>query len=124
EADDELARAIGVEGAALRALRDHSWLQRRGAARVAMHPLQQDFLRRRPPAAARSAEVRAALVQHLHAVLPVVLPFGDLAPADAERADRLASTAACAAPVIADAMAHCAAQCTVEADPAALAGWV
>jgi DNA-binding SARP family transcriptional activator len=120
EVDGELARAIGVDETALGALRDHSWLQRRGISRVAMHPLQQDFLRRRPAAAAQAAEVRAAVVRHLDAVLPSVAPFGDVALADAERADRLTSTAACAAPVIVDAMAQCAA----EADLAALAVWV
>jgi tetratricopeptide (TPR) repeat protein len=120
EVDDELARAIGVDAAALGALRDHSWLQRRGTSRVAMHPLQQDFLRRRAAAAPRASEVRAAVVRHLDAVMPRVLPFGDLASADAERAERLAATAACAAPVLADAMA----QCATEADLTALAPWV
>jgi DNA-binding SARP family transcriptional activator/tetratricopeptide (TPR) repeat protein len=120
EVDDELARAISVEETALGTLRDHSWLQRRGTSRVAMHPLQQDFLRRRPAAIALAAEVRAAVVRHLDAALPSVVPFGDVALADAERANRLALTAACAAPVIVDAMA----QCVAEADLALLATWV
>jgi DNA-binding SARP family transcriptional activator len=120
EVDDELARAIGVDETALGTLRDHSWLQRRGTSRMAMHPLQQDFLRRRPAAAAQAAQVRAAEVQHLEAVLPRVVPFGDVALADAERADRLALTAACAAPVIVDATA----QCVADANVAALATWV
>ena len=110
EVDDELARAVGVDENALATLRDHSWLQRRGAARVAMHPLQQDFLRRHPAAAPRAADVRAAVVRHLEAVLPGVLPFGDLGVADSERANRLAATAACAAPMLADAMAQCRAE--------------
>jgi DNA-binding SARP family transcriptional activator len=120
EVDDELARAIGVGETALGTLRDHSWLQRQGTSRMAMHPLQQDFLRRRPAAAAQAAEVYAAVVQYLDAVLPSVLPFGDVVLADAERADRLALTAACAAPVIVDATAQCVAQ----ADLAALATWL
>lgn len=120
EVDDELARAIGVDETALGALRDHSWLQRRGTSRMAMHPLQQRFLRRRPASAARAAEVRAAVVRHLDAVLPTVLPFGDVAPADTACADRLASCAACAAPVIADATAQSVAETGVDA----LATWV
>lgn len=120
EVDDELARAIGVGEAALAALRNHSWLQRRGTSRLAMHPLQQDFLRRRAAAVPLSDEVRAAVVRHLGAVLPAVTTFGDMAPADAERATRVAGTAACAAPVIADASAHFAA----EADPAQLVPWI
>ena len=119
EVDDELARAIGVDETAVGALRDHSWLQRRGTSRVAMHPLQHDFLRRLA-AAPPAAEVRAAVVRYLDTVLPGVLPFGDVAPADAERADRLAATAACAAPVITDAMAQCGAEACVDA----LATWV
>ncbi len=114
EIDAELARAIGVDQTALGALRDHSWLQRRGTSRIAMHPLQQDFLRRRQAAAPRAAEVRAAVVRHLDAVLPGVLPFGDLAPADAERAGQLAITAACAAPLIADAIAQCSAEASLD----------
>lgn len=120
EIDDDLARAIGVDTAALRTLREQSWLHRRGRARVAMHPLQQDFLRRRPTAADLAAQVRAAVVWHLDATLPAVSPFGDLTRADAERADRLLASAACAAPVIADALAHHVA----EAELAALAPWV
>ena len=120
EMDDELARAIGVDPAALGTLRDHSWLQRCGTFRIAMHPLQQEYLRRRPGAAPRAAEVRAAVVRHLDRLLPDVLPFGDLGPADAERAERLAATASCTAPVIADAMA----QCVVEAGLETFARWV
>lgn len=120
EVDDELARAIGVDETALGTLRDHSWLQRRGTSRMAMHPLQQDFLRHRPAVIALSAEVRTAVVRHLDAALPSVVPFGDVVLADAERANRLALTAACAAPVIVDAMAQCVAQ----ADLAVLATWV
>jgi DNA-binding SARP family transcriptional activator len=110
EVDDELARAVGVDESALATLRDHSWLQRRGAARVAMHPLQQDFLRRRSAAAPQAMEVRTAVVRHLDAVLPSVLPFGDLGAAESERAVRLAATAACAAPMLADALAQCRAE--------------
>jgi DNA-binding SARP family transcriptional activator len=120
EVDDELAHGIGVSEAALAALRDHSWLQRRGTSRLAMHPLQQDFLRRRPEAAARAADVRAAVVRHLDLSMPFVLPFGDMTAAEAQRADRLAATAAGTSPVIADAVAQCAA----EAAPDMLAGWI
>ena len=120
ELDDELARAIGVNETALAALRDHSWLQRRGTSRVVLHPLQQDFLRRRPAAAALAGEVRAAVVRHLESTLPAVLPFGDLTSLDAERADRLAVTAAYAAPVIADATAQCIAEAGVDV----LASWI
>lgn len=114
EVDSDLARTIGVDDNALSALRDHSWLQRRGADRVAMHPLQQDFLRRRLDAAPRAADVRAAVVRHLAAVLPSVQPFGDLGPAHAEHAARLAATAACAAPMILDAMAQCNAEASLD----------
>ncbi len=114
EVDDDLARAIGVDEAAMATLRDHSWLQRRGNSRVAMHPLQQDFVRRRPDATARASEVRAAIVRHLDAVLPAVQPFGDLGPADAACAERLAASAACAAPVLADALAQCMAEAELD----------
>ena len=120
EIDDALMRAVNLNEAAMGALRDHSWLQRRGAARVAMHPLQQDFLRRRPGAEPLADEVRAAVVRYLAEAMPLVLPFGDLTPADAERADRLAATAACAAAVIADTTAHCLAN----ASQAELASWI
>ena len=79
-ADAALARAVGVDDDALATLRDHTWLQRDGGETLAMHPLQQDFLRRLPQAAAEGAAVRQALVAHLQAVLPPVEPFGDLSP--------------------------------------------
>jgi DNA-binding SARP family transcriptional activator len=120
EMDDELLRAVDVNEAAVGALRDHSWLQRRATARVAMHPLQQDFLRRRPGAEPLADAVRAAVARYLVGVMPQVLPFGDLTPADAVRADRLAATAACAAPVITDATAHCLATFS----QAELASWI
>ena len=120
EIDGELALAIGIDEMALGTLRDHSWLQRRGTSRLAMHPLQQDFLRRRPAAAEFTAEVRARVVRHLDARLPAVAPFGNVNLADAASADQLALSAACAAPVIVDAVAEWVAH----ADLAALRPWL
>ena len=120
EADAGLARAIGVGDAALATLRDHSWLQRSGSARFALHPLQQDFLRRRPLAGSQATEVRSAVARHLREAMPAVPPFGDVRGADAAHAATLAGSAAGAAPVIADA----AAQCCAEAKLDALVPWI
>jgi DNA-binding SARP family transcriptional activator len=102
-ADATLAHAVGVDDAALAMLRDHAWLQRAATDAMAMHPLQQDFLRRRPQAAAESATVRQAMVAHLQTLLPAVEPFGDLPPP--ARADLLALAARTPALLLSDAVA-------------------
>ncbi len=120
ETDAELARSIGVDDLALARLRDYSWLQRSSPTRLAMHPLQQDFLRRRREAQTLAADVRIAVARHLRAVLPPVMPLGDLSEADHGRAEALAGSAACSAPVIDEA----AAQWCADADMDEAALWV
>ena len=120
ETDSELARSIGVGDLALARLREHSWLQRSTATRLAMHPMQQDFLRRRPEAQALAGDVRIAVARHLRAVLPQVMPFGDLREADGARAKALVAGAACSAPVIAEA----ADQWCADADIGELTLWI
>lgn len=115
EIDAALAQAVGVDEAARAALRDQSWLQRPGASRLAMHPLQQAFLRRRPEAAALAAQVHAAAVAELRRVLPAVEPFGDLRPADAACAAAIAASALGAARMLADAVAHLVAEAAPDA---------
>lgn len=102
-ADAALARAVGVGDDALATLRDHAWLQRDGGEALVMHPLQQDFLRRQPQAAAEGATVRQAMVAHLQALLPAVEPFGDLPPPP--RAELLALAARTPALLLSDAVA-------------------
>lgn len=114
EADVELAAAIGVDDAALALLRDHSWLKRTGGSRFALHPLQQDFLRRRTQASALQTEVREALVRHLLATLPAVEPFGDLSSESSGFTHTLASRAACSAPVLAEATAQLCADASAD----------
>lgn len=72
-----LAAVVEVGDEALDVLREHCWLTRDGTARLAMHPLQQDFLRRRPEAAAWRPVVRDQLARYLLAAGPVVGPWGD-----------------------------------------------
>jgi DNA-binding SARP family transcriptional activator len=102
-ADPALARAVGIDDDALATLRDHAWLQHDGGETLAMHPLQQDFLRRQPQAAAEGAAVRQALVVHLQMALPAVEPFGDLPPP--ARAELLALAARTPALLLSDAVA-------------------
>lgn len=120
QADAALASAIGVAPGQLTALRDQSWLQREGPARLALHPLQQDFLRRRPAAPALRAEVLQALARHLQQALPSVSPFGDIQPDQSARADGLAASAAFDAATLTDAAAAWCAEATL----AALAPWI
>lgn len=96
EADLELAAAVGVQPAQLEALRDRSWLQRTDAGRLALHPLQQDFVRRRPEAARRVAEVHDRVATALADRLPAAPPFDSgpgWTPAQADAARVLAASA-------------------------------
>ena len=113
--DAELAAVVGVGAETFATLRAHSWLQSGGDERFAMHPLQQDHLRRQPGAEALRAEVVAAMAAHLDAAMPAVAPFGDL-PLPAEgaaaalptlgAAERLVRSAAGSVAVLAECAAH------------------
>jgi hypothetical protein len=113
EFDAELARAAGVGAAALHALRSHSWLTLNtagmAAGRLGFHPLQQDYLRRKPGASTLGRVVQEGLVRCLDERMPAVEAFGDLPSDDSEPARlalRLANEACCAAPVLAAAARH------------------
>jgi DNA-binding SARP family transcriptional activator len=116
EFDAELALAVGVGAAALHALRSHSWLTLSAAGmasgRLGFHPLQQDYLRRKPGASALSRVAMAGLVACLAERMPLVQPFGDLPTDDSAPdgpASRLANEACFAPPVLAAAARHCVA---------------
>jgi len=106
EPDLELAAVARVPAEAIETLRDHSWL-RLGeggqADRYAMHPLQQEYLRRRPECAAVLAEMPGRLAQALAERLPDTGPFGDGPAPDATRREpwrRLAAGALGSAAVL------------------------
>jgi hypothetical protein len=115
DVDAALAAVVGVGADTFAMLRAHSWLQPGGDERFAMHPLQQDHLRRHPGAEAVRASVVAAMAAHLDAALPAVAPFGDLplpaegaaaAPPTLGAAERLVRSAAGSAAVLAECAAH------------------
>ncbi len=115
DVDAALAAVVGVGAETFATLRAHSWLQPSGDERFALHPLQQDHLRRRPGAEASRAEVVAAMAAHLDAAMPAVAPFGDLplpaegaaaAPPTLGAAERLVRSAAGSAAVLAECAAH------------------
>ena len=110
--DLPLAANLGVDEAAIETLRAHSWLTLNDDGRLALHPLQQDFLRRRPEAAGGSAQVQEALVRHTLAALPEVEPFGDWVSRDDDEAAittaarQRAGGSVCSAPVLAETARH------------------
>lgn len=107
DADLDLAAAVGVEPPALEALRDQAWLTRAEGGRLAMHPLQQGFVRRRPEAPALAGPLRERLAAEWARRLPPVEPFatGPVLPPEqvaqlrALAASALGSTACIAAAV-------------------------
>lgn len=106
EADLELAAVAGVGADMLEALRDRSWLARTESARLAMHPLQQQYVRRRAESAAVQPQVTAMLASALADRLPRVGPFGDgptLDDAARSAAQRLGASALGAGAAIAAA---------------------
>lgn len=74
--DLELAELVGAAASQVALLREHSWLRHEGG-RLALHPLQQDHLRRHPLAAGLRPAVRQALARAVDDALPGVTPFGD-----------------------------------------------
>lgn len=73
--DLPLAETVGACAADVVVLREHSWLRRTDEDLLALHPLQQAFLRRQVQAAVIRTEVRTALAAGLRAALPVLAPF-------------------------------------------------
>ena len=81
EFDLDLAEAVSVDLDAIEMLRKYSWLGRTAdGQRLAMHPLQRQFLRRREGAGDCRERVAELLAAALRARLSQVAPFGDLAP--------------------------------------------
>ncbi len=122
--DLPLAEALEVPLTAIEALREQSWLRRVADGTLALHPLQQDFLRRQPAAAPLRSIVRATLAGHIRQALPAVAPFADwlhTAPqASLPSAPALASRPLFSASVLTEALTS-----MVEAsDPEALCRWV
>ncbi|MBX3599548.1 MAG: hypothetical protein KF863_02910 [Rubrivivax sp.] len=119
--DLALAQAAGVDAAALATLRDEAWLRRDDEADhdgwLALHPLQQAWLRRRADPAL-AGEVASAVAAWLLARLPQPAPFGDLDPA--EPVPALADAAAASAPVLRFALQRLVA----DADAATLVRWL
>lgn len=116
--DLPLATAIGVPDDVVQVLREHSWPRRPDAGALALHPLQQAFLRRQPAAAALQPAVRAALADAVRAALPALGPLADW-PADAPPAAALAARPLFAASVLGEALAH-----MLDATERDLASWV
>lgn len=126
--DATLAQAAGVDIDLLATLRERTWLARVDgpsdassppptAGWLALHPLQQAWLRRRvDPALA--AEVAAALHRALATTLPTVAPFGDLEPDTP--LPLLALRAASAPSVLVEATRHA----VDHEPPEALARWL
>jgi DNA-binding SARP family transcriptional activator/tetratricopeptide (TPR) repeat protein len=75
--DPSLAEGIGVGAGEIATLREQSWLRRTAEGALALHPLQQDFLRRLPAAAPLRARVRATLADLIERALPALPPFAD-----------------------------------------------
>lgn len=71
-----LAEQVGASASQVAMLREHSWL-RHDNGRLALHPLQQDHLRRHALAAGLRPAVRQALASAVDQALPEVAPFGD-----------------------------------------------
>lgn len=115
EADLELAHEVGVAAGTLHALRDRSWLSRGEGGRLSMHPLQQDFVRRRPEAADRAGPLRERLASALAARLPAVEPFA-AGPAWTE-AQRSAARSLAATALARGAAVAAAAEVWLAADP-------
>ena len=114
--DLPLAAGIGVGEAAIDTLRAHSWLTLSDNGRLALHPLQQDFLRRRPEAQWFAAKVHEGLAHSTMAVLPVVDPFGDWVRRDEDDdAAAVSAAATCSAPVLAETARHLCADGTADA---------
>jgi len=100
-----LAEVAGASPAAVEVLRSQSWLHRTDDGTLALHPLQQDFLRSLPEAAARRALVRQALAGAIGAALPALEPFAPW-PETATPAVVLSGRPLFAASVLADALEH------------------
>ena len=94
-----LAAAVaGVDAAALDRLREHSWLARSDDGRLAMHPLQREFVQRRSEHdAALRRDIDEALARHVRAVLAPAPPFADVGSSRRRRARRLQRRGACIA---------------------------
>lgn len=75
--DVHLASAIGAPPAEVESLRAHSWLARDEEGLLALHPLQQDYLRRGDGSTRARPQVIQALADHQGSVLPEVAAFGD-----------------------------------------------
>lgn len=75
--DLPLAQAVGAPIADVDTLRANCWLRRTDDAMLALHPLQQLFLRRRAAGTPLRDEVRAALAERTLAALPPVAPLGE-----------------------------------------------
>ena len=82
--DPVLAEALGVPYPEIQGLRDQSWLARTDDGLLAMHPLQQAFVRRRHAASAgsdrRAAAVGGAIADFVSSRLPCAGPFGCAVP--------------------------------------------
>lgn len=116
--DLELAQAAGAAADEVATLREHAWLTRREGA-LALHPLQQDYLRRHPLAAAQRGPVRQALAAHLRQWLPAVPPLGGW-PGDAATAVALAASPSLAPALLDELLEPLLAE--TPAEP--LAGWI
>ncbi|MEZ5646503.1 MAG: BTAD domain-containing putative transcriptional regulator [Burkholderiaceae bacterium] len=78
--DLALAQAVGVSIPRVETLREHCWLRRNDDATLALHPLQQVFLRQRPEGRSLRGRVsRALALATLDALPPVDVP-GDPRP--------------------------------------------
>ena len=82
EFDADLAGAVEVRLDALDTLRKHSWLGRTAGDRLAMHPLQREYLRRGGDWLSLVQQVTGLLAAHLGSRLQNVTTFGDLDPAN------------------------------------------
>lgn len=75
--DLPLAQAVGASIADVDTLRAHCWLRRTDDAMLALHPLQQVFLRQRAAGTALREAVRRDLAECTLAALPPVATLGD-----------------------------------------------
>ena len=103
--DLELAEVAGASSPAVEVLRSQSWLHRTDDGTLALHPLQQAFLRRLPEAAVWRASVRQALAGAIGAALPALESFAPW-PDTATSAVVLSGRPLFAASVLADALEH------------------
>lgn len=117
--DMGLAAAVGAAPQEVDTLREHSWLSRDDAGLLALHPLQQDYLRRQPQSMACRAFVGDALVRHTLAALPPIAPFGPW-PEDGAAAERIAAQPAFGSSELLGALEHLLAG----DDTDTLAAWV